>query len=329
MKKTFLPFLFLLIIADNCFANPVKNATSSTIHPHFGVFFHYLFGLQNGKAPWNQGKITSWDDCVNELDVDKIANQVKEIGADYVVITAQQGNKYFCFPNQRYEQLTGYKRGEATSHRDLISDLYAALHKKGIKLFLYMTGDGPKNDQQASLALKNPSIKQAKSGVFKVDKLWVTSWSGIIKSISLQYGAKISGWWFDGCYNFIGYNSAFLTEYLNAAKAGNKSALVAFNFNGPQDAVTNNTVGNYIAGESDKFENFPGSEFQNSKVKWHILSYLGTTWAQPGIRYPASYISPYIKKIKANNGMITIDVCLLRDGTIDPLQYAFLKNLRK
>lgn len=329
MKKSFLSLLLLLLIGCNCLASSIKNATSSPLPPHFGIFFHYLYGLQNGKTPWNQGKITSWDDCVNELNVNKIADQVKEIGADYVVITAQQGNKYFCFPNQTYEQLTGYKRGEATSHRDLISDLYTALHKKGIKLFLYMTGDGPKNDQQASLALKNPSVRQTKSGVFKVDKLWVNNWSRIIKSISLQYGEKISGWWFDGCYDFIGYNGAFLTNYLNAARAGNKSALVAFNFKGPQDDVTKNTVGNYSAGESDKFESVPGSESQNLKVKWHILSYLGTTWAQPGIRYPADYMSSYINKIKANNGMITIDVCLLRDGTIDPLQYNFLKNIRK
>lgn len=326
MKRSILPLLFLLIVGVNCFASPVKKTTYRSLH--FGIFFHYLYGLQNTKAPWNQGKITSWDDCVNELDVNKIADQAKEIGADYVVITAQQSNKYFCFPNHTYEQLTGYKRGEATSHRDLISDLYTALHKKGIKLFLYITGDGPKDDQQASLALKNPSVRRAKSGAFKVDNLWVTNWSRIIKSISLQYGEKISGWWFDGCYDFIGYNRALLNNYLNAAKAGNKSALVAFNFKGPQNAVAANTVGNYIAGESDKFESNPAAA-QNSKVKWHILSYLGTTWAQPGIRYPADYMSSYINQVKANNGMITVDVCLLRDGTIDPIQYNFLKNIRK
>jgi hypothetical protein len=329
MKRSILPLLFLLIMGGNCLANPIKNATSSSLPPHFGIFFHYLYGLQNAKAPWNQGKITSWDDCVNELDVNKIAAQVKEIGADYVVITAQQSNKYFCFPNRTYEQLTGYKRGEATSHRDLISDLYTALHKKGIKLFLYMTGDGPKNDQQASFALKNPSVKQARTGSFKVDKLWVTSWSQIIRSISLQYGKKISGWWFDGSYDFIGYNNTLLTDYLYAAKAGNRNALVAFNFKGPQNEVAANTVGNYTAGESDKFESIPSSGFENSKKRWHILSYLGTTWANPGIRYPAEYMSSYIRQVKALNGMVTIDVCLLRDGTIDPTQYNFLKSLRK
>jgi len=322
-------FLLVLILPQvYCLATPVKKVKRAKKTLHFGIFFHYLNGVQNTKAPWNQGKVTSWNDCVNDLNVEKIAKELAAIHADYMVITSEQIDKYFCFPNSTYEQLTGYKRGEATSQRDLISELYAALNKKGIKLFLYVTGDGPRADSKASLALDNPSSRAENKGQFKADERWVKSWSLIIKSISLQYGKKITGWWFDGSYNFIGYNDALLKNYMNAAKAGNEEALVAFNFLGPKDVVGINTIGNYIGGESDKFESLPTPEFKTSKIKWHILSYLGNGWSQPGLRYTADYMSTYIKKIKSLNGMITVDVCLLRDGTIDAAQYDFLKRLK-
>lgn len=323
-------FLLLIIPLNNCcVAYPQKNTRHTDHSLHFGIFFHYLNGLQNSKAPWNQGKTTSWDECVNDLNVNRIADQVAQIGVDYVIITTEQIDKFMCLPNNTYESLTGYRRGEATSHRDVISELYYALHKKGIKLFLYVTGDGPRSDNKASLALNNPTSRATGNGSFKADKIWVDSWSRVIRSISLQYRKKIAGWWFDGSYGFIGYNNALLKNYLVAAKSGNSSALVAFNFTGPRDAVTIDCIGDYTAGESNKFENLPGTEFRKTKVKWHILSFLGNAWAQPGVRYSVDYLSSYIRKVKAKNGMVTIDVCLLRDGTIDPEQFNFLKRCRK
>lgn len=306
----------------------VKKVITGYRQLHYGIFFHYLNGLQNTKMPWNQGKVTSWDECINDLNVDNLSEQVKQIGADYVIITTGQIDRFLCFPNTTYENLTGYKRGDATSHRDIISELYTALNIRGIKLFLYVTGDGPRADTKAGKALNNPSFDASvNNGKFLVDSAWVVSWSRIIKSISLQYRKKVVGWWFDGSYDFIGYNDLLLTKYLRAARAGNNSALVAFNFNGPRDLVKITTIGNYTAGESDKFEDFPTIQFKRSKVKWHILSYLGTTWAQPGIRYSADYMSSYIRKVHSLNGMVTIDVCLLRNGTIEPEQFKFLQNL--
>lgn len=328
MKKS---SLILALINLFCYYNfaEAKAPVPKSKPLHFGVFFHYLNSLQNTKQPWNMGKVTSWDECVNELNVNKIAEQVSAIGADYVIFTTGQIDKYMCFPNTTYETLTGYKRGEATSHRDVISELSGALRKKGIKLFLYSTGDGPRTDDKASRALNNPGIRLPKDGVFKIDKLWVLSWSRIIKSISLQYGSKITGWWFDGSYDFIGYNNALLGNYQNAAKAGNKKALVAFNFTGPRDQVQIQTVGNYTAGESDFFKADPKVKLARQNVKWHILSYLGNGWSNSGIRYTSDYMSSFLKKVKQVNGMVTVDVCLLRDGTIDPEQYTLLKNIKK
>jgi hypothetical protein len=39
------------------------------------------------------------------------------------------------------------------STRDLVADLYRSLEKRGIKLMLYWTGDGPREDAQATQGL--------------------------------------------------------------------------------------------------------------------------------------------------------------------------------
>ncbi|OKS87028.1 alpha-L-fucosidase [Mucilaginibacter polytrichastri] len=327
MKKIGLLSIILFTLTNCLFAQRAK-----TKKMHFGVFFHYLHFFQNEKEPWNQGKTTSWDSCVNSLNVNLIADQASKMKAEYVIFTTQQADQFLCLPNATYEKMTGYKRGEVTPNRDLISDLYTALAKKHIKLFLYATGDGPRADRKASLALHNPSINpDAKPNTFNVDQQWVTSWSTIIRSISLKYKNKISGWWIDGCYPFIGYNKKFLIQMVAAAKAGNKNALVGLN-SGPADKVVvynvdGYNIGNYTAGESNKFEDLPAVKSKKG-VQWHILSYLGSNWAQPGLRYSPEYMSLYINKIAKANGMVTVDLNLRRDGSIDPQQYDFMLKLK-
>ncbi|RYE13026.1 MAG: hypothetical protein EOP45_21875 [Sphingobacteriaceae bacterium] len=182
--------LFIIFSFEKIYCKPNPKLKKQL---RYGLFFHYLNGLQNTKLPWNQGKVTSWDECVNDFNVEKLAEQAKDAKADYIIFTSQQIDKFICFPNATYENVTGYTRGEATSKRDLISDLYTALNKRGIKLFLYVTGDGPRADNQASVALKNPSIS-AVNGKFLVDSVWVKSWSRFIRSISLQYKKKLTGY---------------------------------------------------------------------------------------------------------------------------------------
>jgi alpha-L-fucosidase len=331
MIKKFMIFLVLALMHFNVMglnARPKKKAPVAKLH--FGLLFHYLNALQNTLPPWNQNKITSWDECVNDLNVATLANEVKNTGAEYVILTTQQIDRYFCFPNSVYEKATGYKRGDATSHRDLISDLYQALGKYHIKLFLYATGDGPRADDKASIALNNPSKHPSlKAGnPFQVDKAWVTSWSAIIKSISLQYKNKISGWWIDGCYGFIGYNRLLLSKIKNAAKSGNPNAIVALN-RGPGEKVIPYSLDDYTAGETNDFKDMPYRSFETrNKTKWHTLSYLGSDWSKPGIKYTTEFMINYINKVKSLNGMVTLDVCLHRDGTIDSAQYTYLKKLQ-
>lgn len=66
----------------------------------WGLFIHYLESLQNNpETPNNQGAGgTSWEECVNQLDVERLAQDVASTGAGYLVFTLQQQTRFACAP---------------------------------------------------------------------------------------------------------------------------------------------------------------------------------------------------------------------------------------
>lgn len=57
----------------------------------YGVFVHYLAGLQNNADRIHSlGRQTAWDDCVREFDMQRFADAMAEAGAGYVIFTMQQ-----------------------------------------------------------------------------------------------------------------------------------------------------------------------------------------------------------------------------------------------
>jgi len=50
----------------------------------------------------------------------------------------------------RYDRYTGFEPGAACSTRDLVLDVHAALAKRGLRMLLYWTCDGPSDDDEAS-----------------------------------------------------------------------------------------------------------------------------------------------------------------------------------
>lgn len=324
--------LFVHVFLLNIFITPVQ-AQKKTLNwfyqAKYGVFVHYLNKLQNGHEPWNQGKITSWDSCINEFDVNKFANQVHQTGAGYVIFTTLQADKYLSTPNATYEKLTGYKRGDATPQRDLIKDLYTALSKYNIKLFLYVTGDGPKNDRQASKQLKNPSFYQSKTVPFKMNDDFVNNWSLVLKDLSQRYKNKITGWWVDGSYPFIGYNDKYLGQLAAALKSGNPSSIIAFNSGVNPHVQFYTQYDDYLAGEMNDFYELPTSRFVQGK-QWHIVSFIGgPRWACQGVRKPAAYMIDYLNKCHAAGGVVTMEMALNRDGSFEPDQLEELIAIKK
>jgi hypothetical protein len=284
------------------------------------VFVHYLWDVQNvGGRENTQGHApTTWDALVRDFDTEKFAAQVQETGAPYVIFTMMQRTRYVIAPNASYDRLTGYAPGEACSTRDLVADLCRSLERRGIKLMLYWTGDGPRQDAQAAKGLGGWEGK--------VSDAYVRNWASVAAEYSRRYGERIKGWWVDGCYAFIGYNQARWRVLSDALKAGNPRAIVALNNPAMSYANSSTDCDDFTTGEMNGFSDFPEERWRDGK-QFHVLSYLGSDWGKPGCRYDLPFLADYVSQVNEVGGVVTIDVALFRDGSLDPKQVALLRQL--
>ena len=296
----------------------------------WGVFTHYLWLCQNNpERIHSRGRQTDWDACVNELDVELLARQLAEVNAHYLIFTMLQRRRFLCAPNDTFDAITGCRPGEACSQRDLVEDLYAALSKYGIDLLLYFTGDGPLDDEKAGPAMGYVSQKD------KVSDRYVRNWAFVAREYSLRYGSKVKGWWVDGCYDFIGYDEGKLAVLADALRAGNPDAIVALNYGVGDRVAPSSGNDDFTCGEANEFVELPEGRFVGG-AQWHLLSYLGLPpegkpfegWAAAGSRHSGEYMRDYVRKVSERGGVVSIDVCLYRDGSIDGGQLDVLKALR-
>lgn len=294
----------------------------------WGVFNHYLFGIQNNaQSPNSQGRETDWDTCVKELNVEKLAASLHNMGAGYYFITVMQGRKYMIAPNKTFDDICGTKPGEACSTRDLVEDLYGALSKYGIDLYLYFTGDGPYKDipEGKKMGLIEPREKA-------LTEQFVKNWAGVLEEYSVRYGNKVKGWWIDGCYrDFFGYTDDLMSYYYKACKKGNPNALTAFNDGVKDELFVNYRAEEFTCGECENFILIPKQRFYGT-AQAHILAPLGTStcgigpgWGSDGLKNSKEYLSDYVQRVNAAGGVVTFDIALYRDGSFQPMQVEALK----
>ena len=309
----------------------------------FGIFVHLLASdVNNPNSHRSYGKQTSWDECLNEFDCEVFAEEVKQTGAGYVILTVMQVTKYMLAPNETFNRVTGYKNGEACPSFDFIERIYESLHKRDIDLMLYFTGDGPANDEIAGNAF---GYRGFHPNGTKVTKEFVEKWSAVLREYSLRYGKKVKGWWLDGTPGIIGYDDMELLSILtDAARAGNPDAICACNHFGVlgdygvvrKQVLCGTPCCDYTAGEMVYFEDVPAAPFIGEQ-RWHILTHLGKSktmyeysgWGCEGTRYSAEYMQDYYRKVHAHGGVISVDVCVYRDGHIDPEQIVVLSQMKK
>jgi len=245
----------------------MKQISDNLFQKRWGVFNHFLYG-EPGSTPRSNTDESDWNERVNALDVEKIASNLHEMGAGYYFITIMQGRKYMIAPNETFDKIAGTKPGEACAKRDLISDLYDALSKYKIDLYLYYTGDGPYKDEE--IGKKFGYIEPRQNNVTME---FVQRWVDVLREYSVRYGEKICGWWFDGCYELFGYREELLKPYYDAVKAGNPKAVCAFN-NGVRTELHKwYRDEEFTAGEFNDFEYVPDTRFVDG-AQAHIF---GTT----------------------------------------------------
>ena len=109
-----------------------------------------------------------------------IAKQLQAAGAGYYLITIGQNSGYYLAPNATYDKFVGIKPSKL-SRRDLVSDLSAALSKRGIKLMVYLPSGAPGGDTVANTAL------QWRNGPYP-NREFQLKWEQVIRDWSKRWG---------------------------------------------------------------------------------------------------------------------------------------------
>ena len=200
-----------------------------------------------------------------------------------------------------------------------MADLYRSLDRHRIKLMLYWTGDGPRQDAKAATGLGGWNGK--------VSDQYVQNWAEVAAEYSGRYGDKIKGWWVDGCYAHIGYDEPRWRMLAKGLKAGNPRAIIALNNPAMSYANSSTDCDDFTTGEVNKLTDIPDERWRDGK-QFHVLSFLGADWGKPGCRCDLAFLADYVSQVNEAGGGVTIDVALFRDGSLDPKQVKFLSQLR-
>lgn len=256
----------------------------------FGAFMHFL--------PGDSAALEK----VDAFDVDALASQLASAHVRYFVLTLGQNSGFFNSPNATYDRITGYVPGERCSTRDLPLDLARALSKKNIRLMLYLPCQTPNRDTHAQDAFGLATGPKDQP----IDVAFAHKWTEVIGEWSVRYGGRISGWWFDGGYQRVGFNDEIAVIYREAVKRGNAKSIAAYN---PGVKLIRWVAAeDYTAGElNDPLDEIPSGRWVDGS-QWHALTFVGEKWARREVRYSAQEWTDWAVNVVRKDGVLTLDV---------------------
>jgi hypothetical protein len=63
---------------------------------------------------------------------------------------------------------------------------------------------------------------------------------------------------------------------------------------------------------------------RNVTVQWHALAFLGRTWGASGLSVSVAQMAEYTRKVERVGGVVTVDLQLFRNGSLNAEQVALL-----
>jgi len=313
---------FLAVAAFFIFGLQAEDRAAWMKQAQWGVMTHYL-------ADWIARthhidmNIEEWNKLVDGFDVEALAKQLQSAGAGYYQISIGQNSGYYVAPNAAYDRITSIQPSKC-SRRDLVADLYEALHKRGIKLMVYLPSGAPAGDKAADAAL------EWRNGPYP-NKEFQQKWEQVIREWSQRWGTKVSGWWFDGCYfpnsMYRSPQAPNFASFAAAARAGNPASVVAFNPGVVYRILSMTPYEDFTAGEIDQPDRATIRRAADGKMdgtQIQMLSFLGQTWGIGAPRFTADQAVAYSRKLWDAGGAVTWDVPVELNGTISQ---AFIDQL--
>ena len=280
----------------------------------WGMMVHYL-------ADWKARElrepmtVEKWNNLVDHFDVNGLADQIKSVGAGYLILTIGQNSGYYACPNPTYDRLVGIQPSKC-SRRDLIGDMAQALHKRGIKLIAYLPSGAPGSDAEARKALQH-------EGNGRPNREFQRKWEQVIRDWSSRWGRNVAGWWFDGCYwpnaMYRSERPPNFASFAAAARAGNPTSALAFNPGVVDRLLSVSPDEDYTAGEINDPDRLMIRGLVDGKVDGaqpHVLSFLGGRWGGGSPRFTTGQVIEWTRKAVAAGTAFTWDVPVQRNGLI-------------
>jgi hypothetical protein len=294
----------------------------------WGVLACYLADTASNLQPIALSA-AAWNERVDRFDVAALAAQLAALRVPYLILSLGQNSGHYLAPNAAYDRIVG-RSPSHLSRRDIIAELAAALHPHRIPLLVYLPATAPRNDALAKARLEGATGEHGPD--------MRRHWEDVCREWALRWGPAIAGWWIDGPYDAPAYQQPDAPNYRSLAealKAGNPDAIVCFN-NGLRTPIYSITeYEDYTPGEIERdltvapgmrmdpprLDAYP--EFVNG-ARLHALTIMGEWWGQGPVRFPDELTIGYTKFINRRGGVVTWDVPIRPDGTLDP---AFLPQL--
>lgn len=306
----------LTLIALFSTAGQARDRTAWMAEAQWGVMTHYLADWK-AREMTEQMTVEKWNDMVNRFDVEGLAEQLKSVGAGYYLITIGQNSGYYLAPSTTYDRFVGIQPSKC-SRRDLVADLYEALHKRDIRLMVYLPSGAPAGDATARGAL------QWQNGPHR-NREFQLKWEQVIREWSTRWGPKVAGWWFDGCYwpntMYRAEEPPNFASFAAAARAGHPDSIVAFNPGVVPRILSVTPHEDYTAGEINDPDRIQIRRAVDGKIdgtQVHILSYLGERWGMGAPRFATEQVVKWSQAIRKQGGVITWDVPIQPNGLIAP-----------
>ena len=166
-----------------------------------------------------------------------------------------------------------------------------------------------------------------------VDKSqFMKSYVELVRSYALSYGRKLSGWCFDGCYDYRRTrrtygNSRFRNvDWFGAARAGNPAAVIAMN-PGCNTFQCVFEEEDFLGGETNTLSIRPGTPLCGGRQQWHSLLPINgdkdvNAWGHsnpgplPGNRFSFDELLNYVYDCHLNGGAVTLNIAISREGCV-------------
>lgn len=300
-----------MIAAEEARAISARASVDWLVEAGYGLMFHWTSG-----TPQRDGSRKSFEEAVNDFDVEKFVNMVAETGAGYVIFPIGHAQSYCPAPIKSWERV----HPGQTTRRDLIEELANALNERDIRLVCYINGP---------LAFEYPKRVEITP---EIVQNFVANFKEILPELGMRYKDKIAGYWFDTMILKIPFE-----DFFNAAKVGNKDRVICLNAFVWQEA---SPWQDYWAGEVQH----PIAPPVNGRMKngispnlpYHVLLTMekfawgvGRGGRIQDPKFTSEELSSYIKACMENGGAVTVNMCIYQDGTVGEKALQVMRGVKE